>query len=147
MKKRERPILNITDEYMAELGKEVDRMFEARFIERPSWDVSSATLEPLSNMLVLSREVVITADLPCSDMKSITVKASKRNIIEISAKTKRTISFDEFGITHRRGKFSSFFARISIPVPVNITKMKTLCRNGILEVRIPRKLGHSTKLE
>jgi len=145
MKMRRRSILDIIGEYMEELERVADQMFEARFIEQPSWDTASATLEPLTNVFISAKEVIITADLPCVDVKAITVKALKRDIIEIKAKTQRTISFDEFGIIHRKGKFSNFYVQVAVPVPVNTTKMKTLCKHGILEVRIPRKLGYSVQ--
>jgi len=124
---------------MEEMSKEMYRMLETRSIERLNWHVASATLEPLTYVSVSAKEVIITADLPCSDMKSVNIKPLKKNIIEIKAKTKRIISFDEFGITHRRGKFSNFYAQIAVPIPVNMAKMKMRCKNGIVEVHIPRK--------
>ncbi|MFQ6074405.1 MAG: Hsp20/alpha crystallin family protein, partial [Candidatus Bathyarchaeia archaeon] len=67
--------------------------------------------------------------------------------LEIRAEMKRKIRFDEFGITHREGEFTFFRCQTNIPVPVNMNRIKTEFKQGILEVHLPRKKGYRIKVE
>jgi HSP20 family molecular chaperone IbpA len=59
----------------------------------------------------------------------------------------RSVRFADFGITHRKGEFSSFRSRVRIPVPVETERMKIHFKRGILEVHLPRKKGYRIKIE
>ena len=104
-------------------------------------------LEPLCSVFVSADEVVVTADLPNIDPKNIKVEAAGEDLIEITAKMKKKLHFEDFGITHRQGEFSAFRCQTRIPVPVNIKKMKTQFKRGILEVHLPRKKGYRIRIE
>ena len=133
-------------EYMEELESLADEMFE-RFIERPSWDVSTQSLEPLCDVLVRSDSVIVTADLPKVDQESIRISGISDTLIEITAKMKIKINFEDLGVTHRRGEFTCFSCRVPLPVPVDISKAKARFRKGILEVMLPRKKGYEINVE
>jgi HSP20 family molecular chaperone IbpA len=124
-----------------------DELLESARMERPSWDIKSCCLEPLCNVFVSTDEVVVTADLPNIDPKTIKVEAAGTNIIEIKAGMKRKIRFHDFGITHREGEFTSFRCHVHIPVPVDMKKIETKFKRGILEACIPRKKGYRIKVK
>ncbi len=145
--RRKRSIFEIMSEYMENLDAWADELLEAAVAERPSWDAQSRCLEPLCNIFVTADEVVVTADLPYAQPDTVEVEAVGENLIEISAKMKRKIRFNDFGITHRKGEFSSFRSRAHIPVPVKTERMKIHFKRGILEVHLPRKKGHRIKVE
>lgn len=118
-----------------------EHILESSFSGKPSWNQATATLEPLTNAFVTARMVVITADLPYVDIAAINVRAIGSDLIEIEAKTKRKISFTEFGFTHRKGEFSRFYVQVRTPVPIDSSKLSTMCNRGILEIHVPRKLS------
>jgi len=128
-------------EYMEDLEEMAEELVESAVAERPSWDVRSACLEPLCNIFVAADEVVVTADLPYVEPETVKVEAVNEDLIEIGAKMRQKLRFDDFGITHRRGEFSSFRCQARIPVPVNMERMKIYFKRGILEVHLPRKRG------
>jgi len=142
--RRKRSVLEIMREYMERLDAWADELLESP--ERPSWDVQSCCLEPLCDISVTPDEVVITADLPYAQPETVEVEAVGDTLIEISAKMKRKVGFGDFGITHRKGEFSSFRSRARIPVPVETDRMKIHFKRGILEVHLPRKKGHRIKI-
>ena len=144
--RRRRSIFDILREYMEELEELTDEMFE-RFMERPSWDVSEQSLEPLCDVLVKSDRVIVTADLPRADPESIRISGVSDDLIEITAKMKMKVNFEDLGITHRRGEFTCFSCRVPLPVPVDVSKAKARFRKGILEVVLPRKRGYEIKVE
>jgi len=140
-RRRKRSIFDLMSEYMEDFRTWAEELIESVVAERPSWDTRSCCLEPLCNVLVAIDEVVVTADLPNTNPKSIRVEAVGEDFIEIRAKMKRKLRFDDFGITHRRGEFSSFRCQVRIPVPVDPEQMKIAFKRGVLEVHLPRKRG------
>lgn len=145
-RRRRRSIFDLMREYLEDLDAWAEELVES-VTERPSWDVESHCLEPLCNIFVATDEVVVTADLPYAAPDSIKVSAASEDLIEIAAKMKTKLCFDDFGITHRKGEFSSFRCRVRIPVPVNTKRIRIQFRRGILEVRVPRKRGYRIKVE
>lgn len=147
IKRRKRSIFEIMREHVEDLEAFADELMESALMERPSWDLQSCCLEPLCSVFVSADEVVVTADLPNIDPKNIKVEAAGEDLIEIKAKMKKKLHFEDFGITHRQGEFSAFRCQTRIPVPVNIKKMKTQFKRGILEIHLPRKKGYGIKVE
>ena len=144
--RRKRSIFDIIRERMEELEAIADEMLD-QLVERPSWDVNAHSLEPLCDVSVSSDRVIVTADLPKADPRSIRVSGISDDLIEITANMKVKINFEDFGVTHRRGEFSRFSCRVSLPVPVDTNRAKARFRNGILEIILPRKKGYEIKVE
>lgn len=143
---RRKSIFDIMREYMEEIEEIADEMFE-RFMERPSWDISTQSLEPLCDVTVKSDVVIVTADMPKADPESIKITGISDDLIEINAKMRVKINFEDFGVTHRRGEFTCFNCRVPLPVPVDIRGAKVEYRRGILEITLPRKKGYEIKIE
>jgi len=140
-RRRRRSVFELMGEYMEDLEEMAEELVESAVAERPSWDVRSACLEPLCNIFVAADEVVVTADLPYVEPETVKVEAVSEDLIEIVAKMRQKLRFDDFGITHRKGEFSSFRCQARIPVPVDTERMKIYFKRGILEVHLPRKRG------
>ncbi len=144
--RKRRSIFDIMQDYMEELERAADEFFGSAF-ERPSWDTESSSFEPLWSIFVTADEVVVTADLPYAIPKTVKVEAVGENLIEITAEMKCKRCFEDFGVTHRKGEFSSFRGQIRIPVPVAPEKAKVHFKRGIVEVHLPRKRGYRIKVE
>jgi len=144
--RRKRSIFDIIDEYFESFEEQVERLGEA-LIERPSWNCRSSTMEPLRDIMVTPTEVIVTVDLPYTEENTIQVKPVDKNVIEVSAKMRRKIRFDDFGITHHKGEFQTFHCRTRIPLPVHMDKMEIRFKKGILEVRLPRKHEYTIPME
>ena len=143
--KRRRSFFDIVSDYFEQLEDWFESLIEP--FERPSWNERECCLEPLCNIFVSPTEVVVTADLPYSESNTIKVQPISDDTIEISAKLRRTVSFDDFGVTHRKGEFSSYKCQLRIPVPVDMEQMEIRFKKGILEVHLPRKRGYRIKVE
>jgi len=146
-RKRRRSIFELMREYMEDLEAAAEEMAELAVAERPSWDVRSSCLEPLCNVFVTTDDVVVTADLPYTEPETVKVEAISEDRLEIGAKMRQKMRFDDFGITHRKGEFSSFRCQVRVPVPVNMKRMKVYFKRGILEIHLPRRRGYEIKVE
>lgn len=98
------------------------------------------SIKPLSSVLISEKEVIITADMPCVDPSSISVRILKEDLVGISARIKDRVCLKDFGITHREGTFDGYHDQIHIPVEVDAKRKPVVrCVKGILEVRVVRK--------
>jgi HSP20 family molecular chaperone IbpA len=136
--RKKRSVGNVVDRYFEGLEREFER-WERTFIERPSWNLKTCAIQPLSDMRVTATEVIMTVDLPLTQEKTVEVKPLDDRTLEISAKMKRKIQFKELGITHRKGEFHKLHCHMRLPVPVQTNKMHVDFKKGILEIHIPRK--------
>ena len=137
---KRRSLSDIMDSYFEDLEGEFERWRES-FLERPSWNLKAGTLEPLKDMKVTPTEVVVTMDLPLTVESSLQVKPLDNETLEISAKMKRIVHFEELGVKHHTGEFQRFHCHTLVPVPVKMDDMKIKFKKGLLEIHIPRKRG------
>jgi len=146
VRRRRRSLRDLISDYIEDFETLSEEM-ERAFAERPSWDTKSCCIQPLCSVFVAIDEVVVTADLPNTKPDTIKVEQVNRDTLEIKAEMRRKVSFEEFGITHRKGEFSFFRCQTRIPVAVDAKRMKTQLKRGILEVHLPRKKGVKIKVE
>lgn len=144
--RRKRSIFDVISEYFEEMEEMAERL-EETFVERPSWNCRTCSMEPLRNIIITPTEVIVTVDLPYTEENTVKVNPVDKNTIEISAKIKRKIRFDDFGITHYRGEFQTFHCQTRVPVPVQMEKMEIRSKKGILEIRLPRKREYNIPIE
>jgi HSP20 family molecular chaperone IbpA len=135
---RRRSVSEIIDEYFADFDRWAEGFREV-FTERPSWNLRNGSIEPLRDMMITPKEVLVTVDLPFTSKSTVRVEPVGGNALEITAKMKRKIRLDDLGIAYCRGEFQKFHSHLLIPVSVNIKKMDVKYKKGILEIHIPRK--------
>ena len=121
---------------MDEYFKRAEFMFERALA--PSWNEAAQSIEPLYNISVGSNEVIVTVDLPYVNREEVTLKLPADDVVEVSANTKRRITFVDMGVRHRGGQFKSYHALIHMPVPVVESGMTSKFKRGVLEIRLPR---------
>jgi len=141
--RRKRSVSEIIDEYFADFDKWSEGFREVS--ERPSWNLRNSSIEPLRDMMITPREVLITVDLPFTSKSTVKVEPVGSNSLEITAKMKRKIRLDDLGITYCRGEFQKFYSHMPIPVSVDMKKMHVQYKKGILEVHLPRKHQQSKR--
>jgi HSP20 family molecular chaperone IbpA len=141
--KRRRSVSEIIDEYFADFDKWAEG-FKEVFTERPSWNLRNCSIEPLRDMMITPKEVLVTVDLPFTSKNTVKVEPVGSNSLEITAKMKRKIRLDDLGITYCRGEFQKFYTHMLVPVSVNMKKMRVQYKKGILEIHLPRRQQPST---
>ena len=144
--KRKRSFSDVVDEYFESIEEMMEQM-QAMLTEKPSWNQKACTIEPLRDIVVTPTEVIVTVDLPYAEEKTVKIKPLEKNVLEIRAKMKKKVKFNELGITHRKGEFQEFHCQTRIPVPVHTKKMKILFKKGILKICLPRKEEFTIPIE
>ncbi|MBS7641559.1 MAG: hypothetical protein QW374_01285 [Candidatus Bathyarchaeia archaeon] len=135
---RRRRLSDILEEYIDRL-EEILEGYVYDVEERNLWHPSSEAIEPLANVHVEPREVVITVDIPCADSESTHVRFIDENTVEIEANLQHTLDFSYLRVMHRSGRFKKYHIRIDLPVSVDPSRATITCYRNILELRVPRK--------
>ena len=137
-KRKRRSISDMIDMYFESMEEWIEE-FQETLVERPSWNLKNCTIEPLREITVTPMEVVATVDLPYTEKASVKVRPVSNTILEVSAKMRKKVKLDDLGVKHCKGEFQRFHCHMRIPVPVNMDKMDTKYKKGILEIHLPRK--------
>jgi HSP20 family molecular chaperone IbpA len=136
--RKRRSIFDMIDAYFDDLEKWAEE-FEGTLVEKPSWNLKNCSIEPLREIMVTPIEVIVTVDLPYTEKNAIKVKRLSDTSLEISAKMKRKIRLDDLGVIHCKGEFKKFHCYMRLPVKIDMNKMISHYKRGILEIHLPRK--------
>jgi len=136
--RRRRSVFDIVNEYFDSVEEWAEH-FEESLMEKPSWNQKTCAFEPLRDVTVTPNEVLVTVDLPLTEENTVKVEPAGKNLLDITAKMKRKVKFEEFGITHHKGEFQTFHCQMRIPVQVQMDKLHFRCKKGLLEIHLPRK--------
>ena len=136
--RKRRTVSNMIDEYFEDMQNWAEQVRES-FGEKPCWDLKNRSIEPLREITVTPKEVIVTVDLPYAEKKTVQVKAIDATSLEILAEMRKKIRLNELGVTYREGVIQRFHSWIRIPVRVDMQRMKIQQKKGILEIKLPRK--------
>ncbi len=95
----------------------------------------SGTYPPL-NVFAKGDDVVLVAELPGLDKESIRVEAKGRTLRIAGNKA---VSFPEKAAIHRRERLAGSFDRaVTLPVEIDVDRIKAEYRDGVLALFLPR---------
>ncbi len=95
----------------------------------------SGTYPPL-NVFAKGDDVVLVAELPGLDKESIRVEAKGRTLRIAGNKA---VSFPEKAAIHRRERLAGSFDRaVTLPVEIDVDRVKAEYRDGVLALFLPR---------
>jgi len=127
------------------LRSEVDNLFD-RFVERPLNAITGQAVPPL-DVCESDTDILVKMELPGVDEKDIDVSIQNE---ALTIRGQKKEDREEAGrIYHVVERMTGHFSRtIQIPVPVRVDMIHAMFKNGILEVRLPKKeLSQAKKIE
>lgn len=103
------------------------------------WDYESGCIEPLTEVYEEEDEIIVRMDMPfVEDKSNIKINVSEQSV-HIEARIKRIIHYEKWGTFQREVKFFKYTKRMSLPSKVDPEAAKARFKNGILEIRLPKK--------
>lgn len=123
------------DEMMS-LRESMDRLFEDFFSRRPR-SAGPLVWQPAVEVFETDNEVVVKAELPGIDPKSVNVTVTPEGL---SIKGEARAEHEEKGRNYYRRelRYGAFQRTIPLPSEVRSEDTKASFRHGILEVKIPK---------
>ncbi len=120
---------------VVDLGSMVDRFFNRgpffrRATEDSKW-VPAIEIEDKDDKLI------VRAEVPGVDKKNIKVNI-ENDILTIKGETKKEDEVKEKGYYYSERTYGSFYRSISLPAPVNKSKVNANYKDGILTIELPK---------
>ncbi|GGB38710.1 Hsp20 family protein [Virgibacillus dakarensis] len=127
---------------LANIRKEFDHFFS----DFPSTFGSEYNLGSIRvDVHETENEVIATCDIPGLESKEDVDIDIEQNTLILSGSISKTNEINEENM-HRKERFSGRFHRhISLPSPVSHEGVKATYKNGVLEVKMPKKMKENRK--
>jgi HSP20 family protein len=114
-------------------------------LEEEFYDIEHKELRPLVQITETPDDIIVSVDLPCVTRENIDVKSTE-DTLTIKAKMTECIRLLHYA--RKEMEFENYRKTIKLPSTVDPTKAKASFKNGVLEVRLPKKLyGREISIE
>lgn len=139
-RERERERRDIFD-VIEEMDRRMRRIMEKAFssmimdVDEQLYDIERRELKPLTQISETDDEVIVTLDIPCASKESIELKATE-DMLFIRARMDRCITLSNV-------EFENYSKSIRLPARVEPKYARASFRDGILQVRLPKKFEGS----
>ncbi|MCX9009978.1 MAG: Hsp20/alpha crystallin family protein [Candidatus Methanoperedens sp.] len=94
--------------------------------------------QPSIDIVETDKEVIARAEMPGIEKENIKINLTEDSL-EISAETKQEEEKKEKGYVYREMRSGSYYRAITLPSPVDADNALASYKNGILEIKMPKK--------
>ena len=120
-----------------QLRREMDRMFEGGEGEENS-AIATSDWIPAVDIKETKDAFVLHADVPGVDPKDIEVHM-ENGILTIKGERESEKKEEKEGYKRVERQYGSFYRRFSLPDTADADKIAAKCKNGVVEITIPKK--------
>ena len=105
---------------------------------RNTWDIlpTKNTVNPATNIIENDKEFILEFSIPGKDNLDFEVELDNQ-ILTLSLKKSDSVSQDNYML--QQFNFSSFNKSYELPISIDLTKIESFYRNGILKVNLPKR--------
>ena len=105
---------------------------------RNTWDIlpTKNTVNPATNIIENDKEFILEFSIPGKDNLDFEVELDNR-ILKLSLKKSDSVSRDNYML--QQFNFSSFNKSYEVPISIDLNKIESFYRNGILKVNLPKR--------
>jgi len=132
-------------EPLAEIEKILGQLRHREWIRPTGWDWPDLpslfeTRAPSVDVVDRINEIIVTAEIPGIDKDDLQVSVTDR-ILTIKGESSHEEETDEGDMHRREISRGSFFRTLTLPAEIDGSKVKAECKDGILELRLPKSPG------
>ena len=111
---------------------------------RNTWDIlpTNKTVSPATNIIENDKEFILEFSIPGKDNLDFEVELDNQ-ILTLSLKKSDLVSQDNYML--QQFNFSSFNKSYELPISIDLTKIESFYRNGILKVNLPKRNNFSVE--
>ncbi|MER3456101.1 MAG: molecular chaperone [Thermus sp.] len=127
-------------EELREMQRSIDRLFDELTGRRPARRREArepVVWEPAVEVYETDHEVVVRAELPGVDPKSVNVTVQD-NTLTVEAEAREEQEERGRNYLRRELRYGQFSRTVALPAEVKPDAAKATFRNGLLEVRVPK---------
>ena len=127
---------DIIDEINRKIRSIMRSALEFSPFEEELYDLERRELRPLAQITETDDQIIVNIDLPCVTKENIDMKCTD-DTLTIKAKMTECVRLSHYG--KREVEFENYRKSIKLPSTVDAAKARASFRNGVLEVRLPKK--------
>ncbi len=102
--------------------------------------------QPLADVFETDKELIMNIELPGVDKKDIEVELKGNNLeVKVERKEEHKTEDKKKGFYRLERSYAGFYRQFPLPENVNKDKIDASYKNGVLEIRIPKKSAKSSK--
>ena len=133
---------------MRRMQEEMDRMFrgflggepENMMLAGPDTEVSAGYRQPVCDICETDKDYIATVELPGVDKKDIQVDATDDGLsVKVEKKDEQKEEDKKKGYYSYRRSYSGFYRHFPLPENADADKVDASFKNGVLELKIPKK--------
>jgi HSP20 family protein len=124
-------------EELTSFRKEMDRLWDRFFAERPALDMLERGWEPLLDITETKGDLVIKAELPGMDPKDIDISLTG-DTLSIKGEKKQEKEEKEENYYRIERSYGAFSRMVKLPVSVQSDNIKASYQNGVLKITLPK---------
>lgn len=94
--------------------------------------------QPVTDLFETENEVVATLELPGVEKKDIDIEV-KGDGLDIKVEKRAEKEEKKKGIYHVERQYAGFYRHVPLPAEVDTSNVDATYKNGVLEIRIPKK--------
>jgi len=126
-------IFDMMDEMDRRMRRLMDRIFADAYSDL--YDMERRELRPLTHITETDDEVIVSIDLPCARKDNIELKATSDTLF-VKAKMDRCVRISDVDFEH-------YSRSIRLPSRVDASNARASFKDGVLQVRLPKKIEGS----
>jgi HSP20 family protein len=121
-----------------QLRREMDRMFETGTEGEEGSAIATSDWIPAVDIKETEKAFILHADVPGVDAKDIDVHM-ENGILTIKGERETEKKEEREGYKRVERQFGAFYRRFSLPDTADADKISAKCKNGVVEITIPKK--------
>ncbi len=120
------------------LQREIDRIFQNFWGREDFQNLEIGMRTALYDLEETNNEVIARFEIPGVDKKDIQLTVTD-NSIEVKAEKKQEAKTEKKEFKSEKRSYKGFYKRIVLPTTVNSEETKAEYKEGILEIKVPKK--------
>ncbi len=138
--------VEVVDEIDRRLKSIIKNALESSVPYEFLYDVEKKELVPLTHITETFDELIVKLDLPCVRREDIVLKCTDE-VLTVRARMMKGCRLTPF-FSSKELEFERFRKTIRLPISVDAANGKASFKNGVLEVRLPKKnYGNEVRIE
>lgn len=118
------------------LQREINRLFD-RLLPSSNGEIRALTFAPSAEIEETDDAIHLKLEVPGMEAKDLTVEVTER-AVSIKGERKSESKTEDKGVVRSEFHYGKFERSIPLPTPIQTDKVRAECKNGLLNLTLPK---------
>jgi HSP20 family protein len=129
---------------LEDVRSEMNRLFDESILKFPKGTNGDTPWAPAVDIIDQKDNILVKADLPGLTKDQIEVNVQD-DVLTIKGEKKEEKEVKEKDYVRTERSYGSFYRSFVLPTTVDAKNVKASCKDGVLEIKLPKKVGAQAK--